>query len=298
MLAELEAVALSGDIIIYYAIGLARKLRIPAAQQPRFGKSWLRCLQQRYGFRWRRAYGEASSVNLEDIQQELDGIRATVRQYPPSNVFNMDESALFYNAAPRGSICKKEPPAHKQNKARVTMACCANADGSEKLPLLFLGTAAKPRWYKRKPTSLQYAGTKKGWMTTWMYQQWLSDLDAKMARQDRRVLLLVDNASSHDETGLVLTHVRVLKLPPNTTAKIQPMDQGIIYCIKREVLAKKMMHALDRLGDFDENPYKVCMLTALEWCEAAWNNVSSAVIRSCWLHSSLVSKSSVSFVLN
>eukprot|EP00644_Phytophthora_capsici_P007519 jgi/Phyca11/73483/gw1.21.621.1 len=64
MLAELEAVALSGDIIIYYAIGLARKLQIPAAQQPRFGKSWLRCLQQQYGFRWRRAYGEASSVNL------------------------------------------------------------------------------------------------------------------------------------------------------------------------------------------------------------------------------------------
>eukprot|EP00644_Phytophthora_capsici_P007518 jgi/Phyca11/111803/e_gw1.21.580.1 len=133
----------------------------------------------------------------------------------------MDKSALFYNAAPRGFICKKEPPAHKQNKARATMAC------------------SKPRWYKRKPTSLQYAGTKKGWMTTWMYQQWLSDLDAKMARQDRRLLLLVDNASSHDETGLVLTHVRVLKLPPNTTAKIQPMDQGVIYCIKREELAKK-----------------------------------------------------------
>ncbi|KAG3020595.1 hypothetical protein PC121_g10815 [Phytophthora cactorum] len=37
---------------------------------------------------------------------------------------------------------------------------------------------------------------------------------------------------------------RAEKLPPNTRAKIQPMDQGIIYCVKREVLTQKMTHAL------------------------------------------------------
>ncbi|KAG3168287.1 hypothetical protein PI126_g3404 [Phytophthora idaei] len=37
---------------------------------------------------------------------------------------------------------------------------------------------------------------------------------------------------------------RAEKLPPNTRAKIQPIDQGIIYCVKREVLTQKMTHAL------------------------------------------------------
>ncbi|KAE8986442.1 hypothetical protein PF005_g4469 [Phytophthora fragariae] len=145
MLAEAEGICLSGAMIVFYATVLAKKLGLPRHRQPRFGLSWLRCLQHRYGFRWRRAYGESSSVDLTKVKEELKRIQAVVTTYLPKN---------------------KEAPALKQNKARVTMACYANADGSEKLPLLFLGTAEKPRWYKDKPSSLQYMGTSKGWMTT------------------------------------------------------------------------------------------------------------------------------------
>ncbi|KAG4055423.1 hypothetical protein PC123_g9495 [Phytophthora cactorum] len=125
-----------------------------------------------------------------------------------------------------------------------------------------------------------------------MYQQWLLGVDEVMARQGRHILFLVDNASSHDETGLCWTHVRIEKLPPNTTGKIQPMDQGIIYCVKREVLTQKMMHALGYIA------YKTDLLTAMQWCETAWGNVSASTIQKCWLHSTLISKSSVSFLLN
>ncbi|KAE9008553.1 hypothetical protein PR003_g14498 [Phytophthora rubi] len=241
MLAELEGICLSGDMIIFYAQELAHKLRIPVEQQPRYGRSWLRRLQCRYGFRWRRSYDESSSTNLSAAKDDLEKIKRVVASYKPRDVFNMDESAFFHNTVPRGSICKTKAPALKQSKARVTMACCANADGTEKLPLLFLGTAEKPRWYKKKPHSLQYMGTSKGWMTTWMYQQWLVHLEEEMAAKNRHILLLVDNASSHGETGLCLKHIRVEKLPPNTTAKIQPIDQGIIFCVKREVLNQKMI---------------------------------------------------------
>jgi hypothetical protein len=125
-----------------------------------------------------------------------------------------------------------------------------------------------------------------------MYQQWLVGLDEQMATEDRHILLLVDNASLHDETGLVLTHIRVEKLPPNTTAKFQPMDQGIIYCIKREVLNRKMQHAYYNIGKAEhvDNPFQVELLTALQWCESAWERVSEETIRNCWLHSSLIYK--------
>ncbi|KAG2781751.1 hypothetical protein PC116_g19274 [Phytophthora cactorum] len=128
-----------------------------------------------------------------------------------------------------------------------------------------------------------------------MYQQWLLGVDEVMARQGGHIVLLVDNASSHDETGLRLTHVRVETLPPNTTAKIQPMDQRIIYCVQREVLTQKMMHALGYIGQSNEDAYKTDLLTAMQWCETAWGNVSASTIQKCWLHSTLISKSSVSF---
>ncbi|KAE8986443.1 hypothetical protein PF005_g4470 [Phytophthora fragariae] len=76
------------------------------------------------------------------------------------------------------------------------------------------------------------------------------------------------------------------------------MDQGIIYCVKREVLTQKMMHALGYIGESCDDAYAVDLLTAMKWCESAWDNVSASTIQKCWLHSTLISKSSVSFILN
>ncbi|EGZ24793.1 hypothetical protein PHYSODRAFT_325866 [Phytophthora sojae] len=44
--------------------------------------------------------------------------------------------------------------------------------------------------------------------------------------------------------------------------------------------------------------HTVDLLTAMKWCESAWDNVSASTIQKCWLHSTLISKSSVSFILN
>ncbi|KAE8888079.1 hypothetical protein PF005_g21627 [Phytophthora fragariae] len=99
---------------------------------------------------------------MDKAKDQLDRVRAAIHMYPPRNVFNMGEYALFHNAIPRGSSCKGATPSLKQSMPRVTMACCTNADGSEKLHLLFLGTAAKPRWYSRNPEPMQYVGTPNG----------------------------------------------------------------------------------------------------------------------------------------
>ncbi|KAG2760559.1 hypothetical protein PC129_g23643 [Phytophthora cactorum] len=110
MLAELQGIALSGDLIVYHAKKPGRKLGIQRVQQPRFGRSWLRCLQERYGFWWRRAFGEASSVDLDGIQEELDALKAVIRQYSPSNVFNMDESVFFITQHVVALFARIPPP--------------------------------------------------------------------------------------------------------------------------------------------------------------------------------------------
>lgn len=59
-------------------------------------------------------------------------------------------------------------------------------------------------------------------------------------------------------------------MAPNTTAKLQPLDQVIIYCIKLQVLRMQMEHALERIDDGEANPYNVGMLKRIEWCTKAW----------------------------
>ena len=58
---------------------------------------------------------------------------------------------------------------HKANKSRVTLLVGCSMAG-EKMPLICIGTAAKPRWAvvqgKRAAAPVNYASSKKGWMTT------------------------------------------------------------------------------------------------------------------------------------
>jgi len=60
-----------------------------------------------------------------------------------------------------------------------------------------------------------------------------------MRRQNRKILLLADNAPTHllDET-VQLSNINVRFLPPNTTAHLQPLDAGIInsFKVKKQLL--------------------------------------------------------------
>ena len=72
-------------------------------------------------------------------------------------------------------------------------------------------------------------------MLTTLFQDWLCDFDQQVGQKHRgqRVLLLLDNCTSHKLEGLDLLNVDVHFLPPNTTSKIQPMDAGIIMSFKK-----------------------------------------------------------------
>ena len=115
----------------------------------------------------------------------------------------------------------------KISKERLTFALIANMDGTEKLKPLVIGKFRNPRSFKNvKSLPVNYEANKKTWMTSSMFEQWIKDLDRSMTRQKRKILLFVDNCLAHPHIQN-LKSVTLLFLPPNTTSKIQPMDQGI-----------------------------------------------------------------------
>jgi len=77
-----------------------------------------------------------------------------------------------------------------------------------------------------------------------IFGKWLKYINIIFRTQNRKILLFIDNASSHfnpdkdnnqeiKESGnLNLSHVRVYFLLPNTTAHLQPIDAGIIKSFK------------------------------------------------------------------
>lgn len=66
-----------------------------------------------------------------------------------------------------------------------------------------------------------------------IWNDYLKKLDTKMRLQNRKILLLVDNAPVHiTNENTQLTNVTLRFLPPNTTSHLQPCDAGIINSFK------------------------------------------------------------------
>lgn len=108
-----------------------------------------------------------------------------------------------------------------------------------------------------------------------------------MQAKGRRILLLLDNAPSHQPNDIELENVRLLFLPPNCTAKVQPMDAGVIAAFKRHYRRFHLQNAVDRDERGETNLYKVDLLTAMRWSKAAWEEISRTTIANCFRHTGL-----------
>ena len=85
----------------------------------------------------------------------VPGLHDIVNRYRPCDVFNMDETGLFFRMSADTTIGTVEAFASKKEKSRITVAFAYNADGSCKLEPLFLGTAKKTRCFLRRSADQQ-----------------------------------------------------------------------------------------------------------------------------------------------
>jgi serine/threonine protein phosphatase PrpC len=89
-----------------------------------------------------------------------------------------------------------------------------------------------------------------------IFEAWLLEFNEKMKKENRHVLLLIDNAGGHNislELRNKLTNVEVSNLPANTTSVLQPLDQGIIRTFKlyyRKLLVEYLLDLNDNEKEY------------------------------------------------
>lgn len=276
-----------------------------ALLQLSFSNGWLQKFLLRHGLKSRRLHGEAASVSAEVVECGRIAVQSVTAGYAKRDTFNMDETAFFYCVVPNTSVTKNNIFGRKNVKKRLTVALASNADGSFKLPLLFVGTARQPRCFKGKKCEelgVDYVSAPKGWMNTQLFRAWVNKFNEAMQGEARHVLLLLDNASCHriDEQ---LSNVRICMLPPNTTAHLQPQDAGIIRSFKAHVNRLKNRHYIDAFDDMIkhsddigkknvdedfESLFHVDILVAMQWAQQAWEAVTKSTVANCWRHTGVI----------
>ena len=276
---------ITDDIMLEKARSLRADLKIEPSQC-KLSNGWLHSFKKRNGLRSHGLHGEGGSVDEHAKELAQVELQELIDSYEPRNVFNFDETALFYRLPPNRTLASVKKNGKKKDKERLTLGLCCNLDGTEKIKPLVIGKSKKPRCFKNVDLDskwMSYWSNNSAWMNTSIFIPWLKYFNLLM--HGRRVLLLVDNVSSHLKSP-ELQNVTVHYLPPNMTSAVQPLDAGIIRSFKSHYKKRLVRWQLDAIEA--QLTRKLNLLEAIDFCIESWRAVESEVIRRCWLSCNIV----------
>lgn len=74
----------------------------------------------------------------------MRAIRTLCGEYPEDNIFNIDETGLYWRQTPSAGLSAENRPGIKKDKSRILVACYTNFTGTDRFPLWCIGKAQRP----------------------------------------------------------------------------------------------------------------------------------------------------------
>ena len=266
-------------------------------------RGFVRRFRIRHGIRILKITGEKVLSDYQAIEPFIKKLSSVISEMgiTPDQIYNADESGLYYKLLPTRTLVteqEKVAPGRKVEKKRLTFMPCCNMTGTHKLPLHVIGTAKRPRCFtSAEMTNLpvDYENSHKGWATKATFERWFQNTFIPEVRRfcieknlRPSALLVLDNAPSHFEGDVLQSDdglIRVIYLPPNCTAVIQPMDQHVIYNIKRKYLSKFLAEILkddESVFDLDKRLKNITIKDAVYWLASSWDDITHTLIKGSW----------------
>ena len=266
-------------------------------------KGWFHRFKSRANLTNIKLSGEAASADAESAATYPAKLAKIIEEggYKPEQVFNVDETGLFWKRMPSRtyiSRAEKVAPGHKAEKARLTLLLGGNASGDFKIKPLLVHQFMNPRALAGIPKSslpVHWTANSRAWVTLNIFESWYNDhfvpeVQRYLASKGLpfKALLLLDNAPGHpNHLDDFNEHIKVEYLPANTTSLLQPMDQGVIASFKAYYLRRTFAQAL-RACERDEamtltNFWKgYNVKDALKNISDAWDEVTQQNMNGVW----------------
>ncbi|KAM6215423.1 jerky protein homolog [Rhynchocyon petersi] len=280
-----EGVPVSGPMLVEKAKDFYEQmqLREPCV----FSGGWLWRFKARHGIRKLDACSEKPVVDRQAAEQFCNFVQSLVAEHGlcPEQLYNADETGLFWRCLPRPALDGDPEPTLKQRKDRLSVLMCANAAGSHKVKPLVVGRCSGPRVLKgirHLPVAYQVQGH--AWVDKDIFSDWFHHVFVPSVKEhfrtvglpeDGKAILLLDNSRAHPpEAALVAHNIFTVFLPAGVAALVQPMDQGI-----RRAFMRSFINPPAGLQNFHAH-YSI--QDAVFNVACAWDAVPSAVLRRAW----------------
>ena len=193
-------------------------------------------------FRWKHEHnltfttfkGEAAEVD----KGEPENFRRTTSWKLTSLMtftMQMKRLCMYFHAMPGSTyvenakkVCKKS---FKTAKDWVTLRVLYNKNRNKE-ELLLIGKSKFPRCFRNiKNVPIPYDFSANTWMTSTIFEKWLTSWDCPPQMEKNKVVLLVNNCLAHYFTAK-LNGISLRFRPPNITYILQPCDMGIVGTFK------------------------------------------------------------------
>ena len=165
-------------------------------------QGWPMRFRKRFGIKAVTLCGESMSVSIEDKNKCREEIMNVIREYHPDDVYNADETSLYFRMMPSKTLVEASESYHgiKRDKERVTILAMINSIGTYKNRLIMIGKSKTPRCLKninKQYLPLEYTSACKAWMNSSIFKEFLINFNKEMQRKSKNVLLQLDNCTAH-----------------------------------------------------------------------------------------------------
>ena len=284
-----QHVPLSASMTQEKAVIFAKELNIENFQA---SDGWLRRWKGRNNISFKTVFGESKSVTPEMVNAWSEtSLPSLLSNYDLKDICNADEFGLFYPCLPNKTYQLKSEKCYgkKLSKIRIAGMEAANAMG-DKLPMLVIVNAKNPRCFKNvKFLPCRYRNQGKSWIDVKSFEEWLRELERKLAFAGRNVDFVIDNSPARPPIDN-LKAIKLFFLPPNTTFKTQPMDKGVICSLKakhRKNVVRKIIQSEEKKKTLP----KISLLQVMQMLVSAWDALSTQTIENCFRKSGIFTES-------
>ncbi|NXF85716.1 TIGD3 protein, partial [Eubucco bourcierii] len=231
--------------------------------------SWLARFEAHHSLAFKKPPSEKGDTEQPTAEQWAGVVLPSLlRSYAPSEIYACGETGVLLLAS--------FPSKGESAGNRLTLLLCANANGSEKIPLWVVGESPRPhclRGINLEQMPWSYHSSSLANVTIPLFTEWLRDFNEGMRHRGKSVLLLTKHEA---HPYLQLSNVRMVFVPQATTLA-QPMDRGITSDFKGHYRRRLLRWQLA-----ERDAEQPTLLDVLHMLAQAWGDVRPGLITNCF----------------
>lgn len=206
------------------------------------GKEWFRGFKRRYRLSVKKPQSvevaRKKACNPFTVNNYFDLLERVTKELQlenkPQHIYNLDETSFCSDPTKTKVIGLKGYPSTRTTASpgrdTTTVLLASNALGKKIPPLIVF--QGKQLWsncfYENENIRTAYASSRKGWMETKIFENYIEKVFIPAIGPERPVLLIFDGHSTHVDLSvielLMANQITVLKLPAHSSHILQPLD--------------------------------------------------------------------------